>query len=309
MFSAVAGGNSAIFSSNTSIIQSPKGAKTTNSNNKTFQKHTGRKIIDAGQNNVSIASSIVGASNAVKTNGNSNLNMGSNHNPPASIEDLELILELDSMALTNMKSDITKAQHEELIKIQNNLLNLQKEFDTILISNNIKQKELQSYEDKLLSLQDVDSSVQNEAEILEENIKLLNIQNEEAIIELLEEQRSIKMQRHMIKRLNEEITLTKIETNKAVTVSEQTKHDLEIVANSILMSKQELIEEELVLEKLLNTMKARKEQRDGKINVLHHISIEAENSIIKLQTSLLDNSVTAQVVFLILVFLYLKLVV
>lgn len=208
----------------------------------------------------------------------------------ASLEELDKLLEDDALALLNIKKDINDAQVQELAKLRLSLISSKKEYDSLLISNNIKEKEFNSFAVRYNSLVGVDKAINITQGEAKGNMQYLQEQTSEVLEELAAEQRTLKMQNLMIKRLDEEIGKCRIDTSKAVVNVEHLKHDLTLAENNLQVNRQYLIEQEGQLEKLNNTFNTRKDQRNNKINMLHSISVEGENSVTKLQHSLMETS-------------------
>lgn len=208
----------------------------------------------------------------------------------ASIEELDQMLEDDALVLLNMKKDITSSQREELLKLKESVLVIKKEYDVIYVANNAKEVQLKALEDKFLSLNNVEqATISTTADVDELRISL----EEQAAVVLEEyeaEQRTIKMITHMLKRLDKEITQCRMDTSKAVVVVEHAKHDVVVTDVSLQASRQEVADQEAQLEKLNSTLKARKDQRDEKINMLHGLSHEGETSVARLQNSISEHT-------------------
>lgn len=208
----------------------------------------------------------------------------------ASVEELDKILESDALALLNIKKEIIHAQTDELVKIQATLLNTKREYDALFVANNSRERELNSLEDRWIALTGVDQATSVTQIEARDQMRELTDQTAQVLDDLAAEQRTIKMQTLMIKRLDEEIGKCRVDTSKAMITVEHAKHDLTLAENSMQVNKQYLIEQESQLDKLSNSLKQRKEQRDGKITMLHNLSIEGETSVAKLQHSLAESS-------------------
>lgn len=212
------------------------------------------------------------------------------YNNNASINELDKMLEDDALALLNIRKEITSVQEEELEKIRTNVLIIKKEHDNYYVQNNLKEKQLHSLIDQYNSLVGVDKSTTMTQTQAKSVMDELTEQTSVVLDDLAAEQRTIKMQTLMIKRLEEEIGKCRIDIAKANVTLEHAKHDLSLAESNLQVNRQSLLEQENQFEKLTNTLKSRKDQRDNKINMLHSISIEGENSVAKLQQSLNENS-------------------
>lgn len=142
----------------------------------------------------------------------------------------------------------------------------------------------------------MDEAAEYDTEIVKDNVQSVMLQVTEVLDELQCEQRSFKMQTHMIDRIKAEISDCRVEMAKATVLADQAKHDYGLVLSSVQSNKQDLLEDEKCLEKLLASMKQKNEQREIKLNMLHSISIEGENSVAKIQSVLFANSPVQPVV-------------
>eukprot|EP01034_Spumella_vulgaris_P025047 gene25047-31457_t len=122
----------------------------------------------------------------------------------------------------------------------------------------------------------------------------LTERNSEVLEELAAEQRTIKMLSLMIKRYDAEIAQCRLDTAKAITHVEHAKHDLAVCEHSVQNNRQELLELELEHEKMQATVKQRQDQREGKISMLHTLSVEGEQSVARLQQSLMETTKRTQ---------------
>lgn len=142
----------------------------------------------------------------------------------------------------------------------------------------------------------MDEAAVFDTEVVKDNVQTVMQQVSEVLDELQCEQRSFKMQTHMIDRIKEEISDCRVEMAKATVLADQAKHDYGLVLNSLQSNKQDLLEDEKALEKLMTSMKLKNEQREIKLNMLNSISIEGENSVAKIHNSLFANSPVQPVV-------------
>lgn len=208
----------------------------------------------------------------------------------ASLDEIDKILEDDALALLNIKKEISNAQDEELEKIRMAVLSIKKEYDTYYVNNNNKERQLQNLIDQYNTLMGVEKSTS----VTQTNAKSLmdDLAEQTTVVleDLAAEQRTIKMQTLMIKRLDDEIGKCRLDIAKANVSLEHAKHDLTLAENNLQLNRQTLLEHENQLEKLNNTLKQRKDQRESKINMLHSLSVEGEQSVAKLQQSLNENS-------------------
>lgn len=208
----------------------------------------------------------------------------------ASIEELDRMLEDDALALLNIKKEITNAQKDELEKARMSSLAIRKEYDNLFVANNAKEKELHAFIDRYNSLVGVDVATESTQYSAKGVMTDLQDQTAQVLDDLAAEQRTIKMQTLMIKRLDDEIGKCRLDIAKANIAVEHAKHDMGLAENNMQINRQYLLEQESQLEKLNAALKQRKDQRDNKMHMLHSLSVEGEASVAKLQSSLLDTT-------------------
>lgn len=208
----------------------------------------------------------------------------------ATIEELDQMLEDDALVLLNMKKDITNSQKDELLKLKESVLTIKKEYDVIHVANNAKEVQLKALEDKFQTLNNVEQATISTCADVDEQRRSLEDQAAIVLEEYEAEQRTIKMITHMLKRLDKEISQCRMDTAKAVVLVDHAKHDVAITEVSLQASRQEVADQEAQLEKLNSTLKARKDQREEKINMLHGLSQEGENSVARLQNSMSEHT-------------------
>jgi chromosome segregation ATPase len=208
----------------------------------------------------------------------------------ASIEELDQMLEDDALVLLNMKKDITNSQKEELLRLKESVMAVKKDYDTIHVSNNLRDVRLKSLLDQQLTLNCVEQATHASTCDVEE---LKNSLEQQALVVLDEyeaEQRTIKMQTLMVKRLEKEIAQCRIATSKAVIQVDHAKHDVAITETALQNGRQEVLELELQLERLNGTLKARKDEREKKLHMLSALSHAGETSVSRLQHSIAENT-------------------
>ncbi|RYG69818.1 hypothetical protein EON64_01770 [archaeon] len=236
-----------------------------------FQNHSGRKITSAPSGEKK-------ESRSAKVNAN------------ASIDEIDKILEADAIALLNIKKEISLTQNEELFKLQDSLLTVRKEYDTLLVANNSKEREYMSMVDKYNSLVNVDLADTSDAHSARAVMQRLQDTTAEVLDDLAAEQRTLKMQTLMIKRLDNEIGKCRMDISKALVALEHAKHDMTVSEGVLQANRQELIDQEAAYEKLQQTLKSRKDQRESKMGMLNSLSLEGESSVLKLQSSLNESA-------------------
>eukprot|EP01038_Epipyxis_sp_PR26KG_P006660 gene6660-9141_t len=247
-----------------------------------FAHHSGRKLKSApntmkpnSDNNAQVAGG--GSEDKVRISINN-----------SSLEEIDHMLEEDALALLNIKKEIEASQNAELNKLVISLISAKKEYDALKASNEQKEKELNNSLIKFRALKDLQQATSTSVESVKSTVDVYSQQIAEINDDFQAEQRTIKMQTLMIRRLESEITAVRVETSKAFIGVEQAKHDYNIVDQNLVGARQELLDEEGAYEKLIANVKLRKEQREGKINMLHSIAVDGEQSITRLQQSLAE---------------------
>jgi len=208
----------------------------------------------------------------------------------ATIEEMDQMLEEDALVLLNMKKDITVSHNEELLKLKLSVLAVKKEYDLLHVENEFKERKLQAVRDKEMALSGVDEAAKTTNASAEEHAQDLNNQSATVLDDYAAEQRTIKMLMLMIKRLEKEINQCRVDTAKATVTVAQAKHDVGVSEGNLSSNRQELLEQETQLEKLNATLKTRKENRDEKMNMLHTMSVDGENSMARIQHSINEDT-------------------
>lgn len=281
MYSIVPGGNAFSATAGTAVVP------TKNAKIGKYEKHHGRRLVasaPSGQQQ-NQRNHLHTQSQSEKSQAKSKIALGD-----ASIEEIDKILEDDALALLNIKKEISSAQAEELLKIHDALLVTKREFDGIVVQNSTKERELDALRIQWQSLVGVDRATNITQKEAKSAMRDLTDQTAQVLDDLAAEQRTIKMQALMIKRLDEEIGKCRVDASKAMINVETAQHDLQLAENSMQVNRQYLLEQETQLEKLQQTLRQRKDQRDGKINMLHNLSVESEVPIARLQMSLMESS-------------------
>ena len=244
----------------------------------TYKGQTGRKVLEKAA--IGTPSANVKDEDA----NNEPLSPRSKGKQPGSrnVDDLERLLEEDTMALDNMRREINEAQKNEIEKFRHALAELKREHDTIRTSNDVKEKSLIEKTARIRSLtgvRDASESTGVTAQKVRDNLKKAF---SDVMDNLAAENRSIDMQTLMTYRLDEEIHKVKSEQADVLYGIEQTKHELTNGESSLRLSKHELLEQEKLMESLTSTMKMRREKRTGKLQLLQSIVLE-ESTMAKSQ--------------------------
>lgn len=210
------------------------------------------------------------------------------------MEELDRMLDDDHVALLSMKKDIGLAQKAEIDKSVKSLLKLQKEFDSLVISNNLKDKELKDLNDSIAQLESLKTAAKATTGVVKNEGSTMQNALEKVVLDVEAEQRTNKMLLLMSKRITTEIADTKLETTKTQFELDSVKHDLDACLSSLRLSKQELAVQERQVESLNLVKKARKEDRLKKMKHLKGIvnSGEASAQMMKTQTFTNENAKT-----------------
>ena len=195
------------------------------------------------------------------------------------IDELDRILEADTQVLMNMKKDIHESQHQEVLRVEKGIAELKKLHDALFINNNVKEKQLKSYYDKIKTLEAVANAADEVDDETTKASKSLNDQLEVVLENLAAENRTNKMVSHMHERIMKEISVCHVESVKLTEEVERVKHDLGNLNNTLRLSKQELGEEEKSYNQLLSSSKSRKEQREVKLVELQAIVEEGDKAV------------------------------
>jgi chromosome segregation ATPase len=211
------------------------------------------------------------------------------------MDDLDRLLEKDAIELLNMKKDISAAQKAEIDRALKSLNDKKKEYDVIINYNELKEKEIKGYNDKLISLNNVSQAVSETGNEVKGIVQQLNEQIEEVNEEIAAESRTHKMITYIMNRLNEEINSCRVEAGKLTFTIEHVNHELNGVESTLRLSKHELSEQERTLNQLQSTLKSRKAHRQEKMVVLHNIVTSGEQSIAKIQYSMNESMMASKI--------------
>lgn len=211
------------------------------------------------------------------------------------MDDLDRLLEKDAIELLNMKKDISAAQKAEIDRALKSLNDKKKEYDVIISYNELKEKEIKGYNDKLISLNNVSQAVSETGNEVKGIVQQLNEQIEEVNEEIAAESRTHKMITYIMNRLNEEINSCRVEAGKLTFTIEHVNHELNGVESTLRLSKHELSEQERTLNQLQSTLKSRKAHRQEKMVVLHNIVTSGEQSIAKIQYSMNESMMASKI--------------
>jgi len=249
-----------------------------------FTGNLGRKITNSKNtkdvHSIHAKSSVLGQKSSVGDNTTgTDENSKRKRKGVTNIDELDRILEADTQVLMNMKKDIHESQHQEVLKAEKSIAELKKMHDALYINNNMKEKQLKSYYDKIKTLEDVSNAANEVDDETNKALKSLNGQLEVVLENLTAENRTHKMICHMHERILKEISSSHIESVKLTEEVERVKHDLGNLNNTLRLSKQELGEEEKSYNQLLASSKSRKEQRDVKLIELQSIVEEGDKAV------------------------------
>lgn len=198
---------------------------------------------------------------------------------PTTMDDLDRILQNDHVALLSMKKDIGDAQKQEITKSIKELLRLQQEYDTLLLSNNKKDKELADVKDSITQLGQIATVAVNSTTCVEEEGASIKAELKKVNGALEAEQRTHKMLTLIAKRLTEEITACRVATTQIEFDLDLKKHENVACNSTLLISRQELGAQEKQAADLAATVKARREERVTKMKQLRRVVNEGESSV------------------------------
>lgn len=198
---------------------------------------------------------------------------------PASMDDLERMLQNDHVALLCMKKDIGEAQQEEIRKAKRELLKLQSEYDDLKLTNNKKERVLKDTNDSIAQLSelanvalDSTAAVQGEGNNIQQQLNKVNASLES-------EQRTLKMLTLIAKRLNDEITEARVGTAAVEFELDIKKHENVATNSTLLLSRQEVAVQEKQASDLAATVKARREERLAKMKQLKGIVSDGDTAV------------------------------
>lgn len=203
----------------------------------------------------------------------------------ATISDLERMLEDDALKLMNMKKEMVSSKQEELDKSKKSLIEIRKEYDGLYITNELKTRELNEINNKIRQLREVANANIENGFTTDDTAKSLHFQTMEVLKQYESEQRTTLMQKLMINRLESEIGQCRKFASTTTMELEQIKHELNLTSSSVETGKHDLLEQEIQLDRLVSTVKARREERDSKMRMLSSLVLDSENSLAKVQAN------------------------
>lgn len=206
--------------------------------------------------------------------------------PEASVDNLEKMLENDAAALLNMRKDITLAQQAEVEKARKSLASLQKECDNARIQNDLKDRELADLLDQIKALKVEELRVLSTREAARKDIAALNEQLLEVQDNMLAERRTHNVLSYMKIRLEEEIMQCRLKGHDITQQLDLARSEANGVESTLRLCKQELMEEEKLVDTLQKSVRSRGEQRRVKMGELQSIVMEGENSVARVQASM-----------------------
>jgi chromosome segregation ATPase len=203
----------------------------------------------------------------------------------SSLHDLDKLLDNDAVALLNMRKDLSLAQENEIDKARISLLSIQKEYDSLKNSNQLKEHELLKYIDERKTLLTLLQTYQSSIGSYQTTIEILTDDISEVKENILAENRTKNMLSYMISRLEEEILDCKSKSHYWSQQLQQIKAELNGIDGTLRLSRHELTNDEKEVEQLSKTVKGRTEQRIQKMNELQSLVMEGEASVVKIRNT------------------------
>ena len=207
-----------------------------------------------------------------------------------SLDELDRMLENDAFALMGMQKELELSQQAEVEKSNNLLKDLKKEFDTLKIDNELKEKILLSNQDAYRTLCGVIHAGNSTSSGAQEVIKDLNSQLEVASENLHAEQNTNASLSLITNRLESEISKCQLEIHQTNFSLDHVKHDLKAKEVTLRISKQEYAEQQKQFDTLMKALKSRRGERKSKLNQLQSIILNGETSVARIQNSMMEAS-------------------
>jgi hypothetical protein len=179
------------------------------------------------------------------------------------VDDLERLLDNDAVALLNMKRDIVENHKTEIFKFREVLSLVKREYDLMKIGNDVKEKGLLEYAGKIKMLTGVSDADGSCSVIAQDEKQALQNALVVSLDDLAAEQRSFKMLSLMTYRLDEETNACRSEASVVLLGLDQAKFDYTNADSILRLNKNELAEQEVIMDGLLSTVKSRRDQRAG----------------------------------------------
>ena len=239
----------------------------------TYGGTSGRKVTDNKSNDIPNAGA--GTLNQKEEDGQiSRINRDE-----TDIVDLERLLDNDNVALLNMKRDVTESQQKEINRFRDDFNRVMREYDGYLIQNNIREKQLLEIAGKIKMLLGVGDANVETGMKAQEYLEFLQKQLVDAEEHLAMEQRANKMLTAMCNRLDNETNDCRVEASQVILSMEQCKFDFTNADSILRLSKSELLEQEKIMDGLQKTMRARKNQRKAKLQIIKNLVVDGEHSL------------------------------
>ena len=245
----------------------------------------GRKIVNGG-GGVNKENKKAGGQAAAAGNGNGHGDgKEKKSHQGASLEELDRLLEEDALELMNMRRNMAGAQAIELQKAQRMLATMKTEYNELKIKNDEKELVVRKVNDKIVELQAIQATKENIGSKVEDVYSNLRKEITEINEQIENEMRLNRMQGHIFKRLDEEIAVCKKETAVESAILDSSAHDFTSLSNSLQTTTKDLTDLEKKMDKMIGTIKFRKQQRDEKMGMLNSIVQEGQNQMEKVQAS------------------------
>ena len=223
--------------------------------------------------------------NGSTTSNNSNNTKTAKRSKPRTMDELDRRVENDALDLLNMKKEIATQQKLEVKRAMQRLLGVKKEYDVIRAENNVKNSQVKKVKDETLSLRGIDAAVHQSSNKTAQTCK--NLTRQLALVEegAAAEQRTLDMQKMMRARTSADTHSVKIEVVDIETRAEKLRHDVASVEATLQLSRKELLERELKLEKMREQGRGRRKDRASKMSMLHSIVADGQQSVSLVRSS------------------------
>ena len=206
------------------------------------------------------------------------------------MEEMDRRIEEDALALINMKREILESQKAEVGRAQQKLAVIRKEHDTLHMGNERLQLQIGQILDRANTLEVVDRGVKAAGNATQELVNNFNKQLAEAEEIQAAEMRSLRMQQHMLSRLDAEIAEMRALSAKATFKLDTLRHEIVATENTLILSKVERGAQEHKLNDMKKTLEGLTKERNNKLGMMNSIIEDGEMSLSRVQGSVFDAS-------------------
>lgn len=243
----------------------------------------GRKIVDGHQ-----ASRASGLKNPHSPEKN-DVSRSRGRKQIVNADDVDKLLENDAAALLNMKKEIQIAQENEMIKARAYLASLQKENNSLKISNDAKTKQHAELVDTQATLEAYIKEGEGNAGGCYVVIDRINENLKEVDDDMQAEGRTHDMMIFMRHRLEQEIFGIKSTTHELSQQLESVRSEYAAIDSAVRITRVELAVEEKHVDTLQKSVKERSDQRVRKMQQLQNLVNEGEYSAARAQESVVSS--------------------